>query len=183
MTEIKHPGTIIKTHDSYMTPRYAWANIKKYITPYKDSVVWEAFYGDGKSEEYLRELGMKNVIHKPYPEYDFFKYQPDFDIVISNIPFSQSKEVLTRLKKIDKPFCIIMPVGKMNTQYFRKLFSDSEDPIQIIVPPKRIHFKKLVNGKISDEKSSCCFDCFYYCYKMNLPRDIVWLKDSDLVGS
>lgn len=183
MTAIYHPNTKLEKHDSYMTPKYAWENIKNYLAPYKEKIIWEAFYGDGKSAEYLRELGMKNVIHKPYPQYDFFDYQPDhFDITITNIPFSKSKEVLTRLKKIDKPFCLIMPTAKMNTQYFRKLFENSEDPIQIIIPRKRIHFKKLVNGEPVDKwKSACCFDCFYYCYKMNLPRDIIWLKDSECV--
>jgi hypothetical protein len=24
--------------------------------------------------------------------------------------------------------------------------------------------------------NQCNFDCFYYCYKMNLPRDIIWLE-------
>ena len=71
---------------------------------------------------------------------------------------------------------MIMPCSKLITQYFRKLFSNSESPIQIIIPRKRIQFVKLVNGEIpEDYKSKCNFDCFYYCYKIGLPRDIVWL--------
>ena len=35
------------THDEYMTPKYAWENIKDFIP--KDKVIWEPFYGDGKS--------------------------------------------------------------------------------------------------------------------------------------
>ena len=109
MTAIYHPNTQLEKHDSYMTPKYAWENIKNYLAPYKEKIVWEAFYGDGKSAEYLNELGMKNVIHKPFPQYNFFTYQPDnFDIVISNPPFSKSKEVLTRLKELNKPFCLII---------------------------------------------------------------------------
>jgi len=49
-----HTKTFTK-HDDYMTPKYAWENINEYIP--KDKVIWESFYGDGKSAGYLRELG------------------------------------------------------------------------------------------------------------------------------
>jgi hypothetical protein len=92
-------------------------------------------------------------------------------------PFTKIPEVLERLIQLDKPFILIMPSSKINTQYFRKLFSKTENPIQIIVPRKRIQFEKLVNGeKVKNQKKSCNFDCFYYCYKMGLERDIVWLE-------
>jgi len=157
-------------HDDYMTPKSAWDNIKEYIP--RDKVIWEAFYGNGESGRYLRELGF-NTIHE---EIDFFENDKG-DIVVSNPPFTKCKEVLTRLVELDKPFIMIMPSSKINTQYFRKLFSKSESPIQIIIPRKRIQFVKLVNGEIpEDYKSKCNFDCFYYCYKIGLPRDIVWLE-------
>jgi len=159
--------TFIK-HDDYMTPKSAWEDIKDYIP--KDKVVWEAFYGDGESGKYLTELGF-NTIHK---EVDFFENDLG-EIIISNPPFSLSKEVLTRLKELGKPFIMILPSSKINTQYFRKLFAD--EGIQIIIPRKRIHFVKLVNGeKPEGWKNACNFDCFYYCWKMELPKDIIWLE-------
>ena len=54
-------------YDDYMTPLYAWEWIKQYIP--NDKVIWEAFYGDGSSGEFLKELGF-NVIHEPI---DFLK--------------------------------------------------------------------------------------------------------------
>ena len=56
-----HTKTFLK-HDDYMTPKYAWDNIRHLIPV--DKVIWEPFYGDGKSGEYLRELGFE-VIHEP----------------------------------------------------------------------------------------------------------------------
>ena len=53
--------------DEYMTPPSAWEAIQKYIP--KNKVIWEAFYGDGKSGDVLRTLGFK-VIHD---EVDFFE--------------------------------------------------------------------------------------------------------------
>ena len=67
-----------------------------------------------------------------------------------------------------------MPAPKLCTLYFRENFKDSS--LQIIIPRKRIQFIKFVDGvKVEDLKSQCSFDCFYYCYKMNLPKDIIWL--------
>jgi len=154
-------------HDDYMTPKYAWENIKQFIP--KDKVIWEAFYGDGNSGNYLKELGF-NVIHEPVDFYD-----NDFgDIIVSNPPFSQSKAVMTRLKELDKPFIIIFPSSKINTSYMRQYKNCG---LQIIIPRKRIHFLKLVDGDVPDKwKNACNFDCFYYCYKMNLPSDIIWLE-------
>ena len=43
-----------------MTPKYAWENIKQYIP--NNKIIWEPFYGDGKSGDNLKELGF-NVIH------------------------------------------------------------------------------------------------------------------------
>ena len=159
-------------HDDYMTPKYAWENITEYIP--KDKVIWEAFYGNGKSAEYLRELGCKEVIHD---DDDFFESDKG-EIIISNPPFSKSKDVMNRLKTLGKPFIIIMPCSKICTSYFRNNFKDCDPPIQIIIPRKRIHFEKQVNGEVPKGwKNQCNFDCFYYCWKMDLPRDIIWLED------
>ena len=75
---------------------------------------------------------------------------------------------MNRLYDLDKPFCLIFPSSKINTQYFRKW---KDKNIQIIIPRKRIQFVK--DGNLLENK--CNFDCFYYCYKMNLPKDIIWL--------
>tara|TARA_R110000787_G_scaffold118072_3_gene228837 strand:+ start:260 stop:766 length:507 start_codon:yes stop_codon:yes gene_type:complete len=160
--------TFIK-HDDYMTPKYAWENIKHLIPEGK---IWEGFYGDGTSGKYLTELGF-DTIHEPI---DFFDdaTRPDYDTLVSNIPFSQSKHIIKKLRQLDKPFIILMPTSKINSQYFRENFKDK---IQIIIPTKRIHFTKLIDGKVPDKwKNACFFDCFYYCYKINLPNDITWLE-------
>ena len=167
-----HTKTFLK-HDDYMTPKYAFENIKQYIP--MDKIICDPFFGDGKSGEYLKELGCKEVIHEPV---DFFENDNLGDIIVSNPPFSKCKDIMIRLKELDKPFILILPCSKICTSYFRNNFKDTEDPIQIIIPRKRIHFEKQINGeKPKNWKNACNFDCFYYCYKMNLPRDIIWLDD------
>ena len=160
MANFQHK-TFIK-YDDWYTPKYAWENIIEYIP--KDKIIWEAFFGDGKSGDYMKELGL-NVVHE---KIDFFK-EDRGDIIISNPPFSLYKQILDRLFLLDKPFIIILPSSKINTQYFRK-WKNKE--LKIIIPKKRIDFSKQSNIK----KSNCAFDCFYYCYKIDLPSSIVWLK-------
>tara|TARA_R100001244_G_scaffold98282_2_gene73405 strand:+ start:70 stop:618 length:549 start_codon:yes stop_codon:yes gene_type:complete len=164
-----HTKTFIK-HDDYATPFYAWDNIKQYIP--KDKIIWEAFYLDGASGTHLQKLGFK-VINE---EIDFFKHDKG-EIVVSNPPFTKCPAVLARLVELDKPFILIMPSSKINTQYFRKIFANQDNPIQIIIPRRRINFTKKVDGKTVEQGNRCNFDCLYYCWKMNLPRDIIWLGD------
>lgn len=163
-----HTKTFEK-HDDYVTPKLAWENINQYIP--KDKVIWEPFYYDGKSGSYLEELGCKQVIHE---DIDFFENDCG-EVIISNPAYSLTKTIMPRLKELDKPFILIMPSSKINTSYMRNNFMNCG--LQIIIPRKRIHFIKMVDGKVPENwKNACNFDCFYYCYKMNLPNDIVWLE-------
>ena len=156
-------------HDDYMTPKSAWEDIKEYIPQNKK--IWEAFYGDGNSGNYLKDLGF-DVIHE---NENFFLHNKG-DVVVSNPPFSLVKEILFRLKELEKPFILILPSSRINTQYLREFMKDNDHPLQIIIPKKRIQFTKLVDGKIPvGWKSQCNFDCFYYCWRMNLESDITWL--------
>tara|TARA_R110001606_G_scaffold98649_1_gene217960 strand:+ start:409 stop:915 length:507 start_codon:yes stop_codon:yes gene_type:complete len=159
-----HTKTFLK-HDDYMTPKSAWENIAEYIP--KDKVIWEAFMGDGKSGEYLQEMG-HDVIHN---DNDFFE-SDEGDVIVSNPPFSKCKDIIPRLLELDKPFILILPSSKINTQYFRENFKSTDTSLQIIIPRRRIQFVK--NG--TELQNKCNFDCFYYCYKIGLPRDIVWLE-------
>lgn len=152
-------------HDDWMTPKSAWENIQHIIPKQK---IWEAFYGNGQSGSYLKELGF-DVIHE---DIDFFENDKG-DLIVSNPPFTLVPKVLERLVALDKPFILIMPSSKINTQYFRKLFHNKG--VQIIIPPKRIQFDKMVDGKMVEGKKACNFDCFYYCWKIELPQDITWL--------
>jgi hypothetical protein len=161
-----HTKSFIK-HDDYMTPKYAWDNIKHLIPSNK--IIWEPFYGDGTSGKYLRELGF-NVIHEPV---DFFENNFG-EIIVTNPPFSKVKEIMARLLILDKPFVMIMPSSKINTSYFRAW---KDKHLQIIIPRKRIHFEKKVEGETPEGwRNACNFDCFYYCYKMNFSQDIIWLE-------
>ena len=159
----KFDGEHIKD-DEHMTPKHVWEAIQEYIP--KDKVIWESFYGDGRSGDNLREMGY-DVVHEPI---DFFE-EDRGDVIVSNPPFSLAKQIMARLLELDKPFILLMPSSKINYQYMR-IFKNK---LQIIIPHKRIHFIKLNEDGEPVQTKGCHFDCFYYCYKIGLPNDIVWL--------
>ena len=151
-----------KDSDNYITNKEDWERIKKYIP--KDKIIWSPFYCDGKQKDYFEEMGY-NIIHE---DKDFFSYTPEYDIVIDNPPFSKKKEILKRLKELDKPFILIAPSMMLSYKYFQEDYKD----IQILIPYKRINFKHLNSDK---KNYSPPFASFYFCYKMNLEKDLVFI--------
>jgi len=143
--------------DNYYSKKEVWEKIQQYIP--KDKVIWEAFYGDGKSGEYLKELGF-NVIHEPI---DFFDNNLG-ECIVSNPPFSLRQKVFTRLKELDKPFIIVMFPIVLSCKWFLDLFDD----IQIIIPKKRVKF--IGNGKDNYTPNG---GVWYFCWKMDLPKDLI----------
>ena len=155
--------TDFKKDDSYMTPKEVWESIA-HLLP-KDKVIYECFYGDGKSGQYLTELGFQVEHH----DIDFFT-DPSFnyDILVSNPPYSIKPKVFKRLAEIDKPFLMLVPVSTMTKKFLKTYF---QDKIQIIIPKSRIHFVKN-----SVQTKASWFDTLWISYKMNLEKDITFLN-------
>lgn len=151
-----------KDSDNYMTNKIEWERIKEYIPT--DKKIWSPFYGDGKQKEYFKEMGF-DIIHE---DEDFFQNNKG-DIIIDNPPFSKKKEILTRLKEIGKPFILVCPSMMLSYKYFHELFKDE---IQILVPYKRINFRHINSEK---KNYSPPFASFYFCYKMNLEKDLIFI--------
>ncbi len=161
--------------DEYYTPKSAWEDIIPYLP--KDKIYYEPFNNTSnpqslKSKEYLIELGLTLIDKEPYNEdtddNNFFNDNGEgWDTCITNPPFSIKQKVVKRLKDLNKSFILILPTATINTGYFKDLFRDG---LQIIIPKKRINFNYYL-----DNKKSCCFDCIYMCYNMNLEKDLILL--------
>jgi len=151
-----------KKNDDWMTPKSAFEDIAHLIP--KDKIIWESFYGDGASGKHLTELGFNVESHN----IDFFEPTKfDYDMIVTNPPFSKKIPIFKRLAEIDKPFMILVPVSVITKKYLKK---DFKDKIQIIIPSSRIHFLK--NGQ---KGSGSWFDCCWIVYKINLENDITFL--------
>ena len=149
--------------DDYITPLYAWEQIKQFIpvtnalgTP---TVIWECFYCDGSSGENLRSLGFE-VIHT---DEDFFQSNHG-DVIVTNPPFSKKQAVLKRLKELGKPFILLMPAYVLSSVYWRETIGTKQ--FLLLIPPKRIEFLRDERG-ILKPAGRPSFDCFYYCVGLN----------------
>lgn len=158
------PVISFKKDDDYETGEKLWRMILPYLQPY--NTIYEPFYCTGKSGEILSSFGF-NVIHK---DEDFFLHYNDYeyDIIVSNIPFSIKKKIFDTLREIDVPFIIIVPVSTMTKMFFIDTYKNED--ITILIPPKRMQFDKK-----GVELSRCCFDCIFICYKLGLDKQIIFL--------
>tara|TARA_R100000951_G_scaffold113284_1_gene114987 strand:+ start:392 stop:865 length:474 start_codon:yes stop_codon:yes gene_type:complete len=151
-----------KDSDNYITNKEDWERIKQYIPT--DKEIWSPFYCDGKQKEYFQEMGF-DIIHE---DEDFFENNKG-DIIIDNPPFSKKKEILERIKLLDKPFILICPSMMLSYKYFQDNFKNE---IQVIIPHKRVNFKHLKSNK---KNYSPPFASFFFCYKMNLEKDLIFI--------
>ena len=161
--------------NEYYTPKSAWENIIDYLP--KDIIYYEPFNNIKNpksiaSRQDLIDLGLTLLDKPPYneetKENDFFLDDgKDYDAIIGNPPFSIKRNILQHIKKLNKPFVLLLPSTTINTQYMRNMFRDK---LQLIVPKKRINYNYYI-----DTAKSCCFDTLYFCYDMNLSKDLIML--------
>jgi len=156
--------------DDYMTPKYVWKFLQPFIP--KGKTISDPFTGDGWSARHLRSLGF---LVKDHEGQDFFNLGREdlADAVVSNPPFSKKKEVLRRLKELDVPFMLILPLFVLSTKYLRDLFGSE---IKLIIPPRRLHFRKL--GE-EEAFGTCSFETAFFCWKIELKESITYLEHQD----
>ncbi len=152
-------------YDEVYTPRHAVDPILKYVKP--DSIVWCPF--DTKESNYvimLQELGYKVIYSHKDDNKDFFTYEPDnYDIIISNPPYSIKDDILTRLYELGKPFAMLLPITTLEGKYRNTLYK--KYGLEILVLNKRINFL--------GQKKNNYFNTSYFCYKV-LPQQLVFAE-------
>tara|TARA_R110001606_G_scaffold387131_2_gene551555 strand:- start:2389 stop:2865 length:477 start_codon:yes stop_codon:yes gene_type:complete len=155
--------TLDKDSDNYSTDPNGWDIIKDFIPHNKK--IYAPFYCDGKQKEYFKDMGI-DIIHE---DTDFFTNTYEYDMIIDNPPFSKWFEICAKLKEIDKPFILIAFPKCFLTKKFQNLFKEH---LQIIIPNKRPTFTHLEHPKAGYTPP---FGVWYFCYKMNLPKDIIFI--------
>lgn len=155
-----------KENDHWGTPKSAWQSLQHLIPPY--ITLFDPFYYDGQSGKDMKEVFPKNkIIHEE--GIDFFHHSVQYDMILSNPPFSKARCILKRLKQAGKPFMILLPTPRINTQYFIELFR-GDNNLQLVIPSKRIHF---MSNQL--KKSNANFDCVWIAYKCKFHKDILFL--------
>ena len=156
-----------KISDNYITPIKNWRLIYHLLD--KEKVYYDPFFCDGSIGEELKKDGFK-IIHQ---NQDFFNCElPEFDIILTNPPFSIKEKVFDKFIEINKPFIVIAPSTMLSLKYFQKHFRNK---IQLIIPPKRLTFLHL-DLKKRNKNYTPPYASFFFCYKMELKKDILWIE-------
>ena len=158
-----------KASDEVYTPAYAVRPIVKYVDMFRrPSVVWCPF--DTEESEYvkiLREAGHKVIASHIDNGQNFFYYEPDnYDIIISNPPFSQKDDVLKRLYELNKPYAMLLPIPSLQGQARFPYLQD----IQYLGFDKRINYYK--DEAMTKTQDGVSFGSCYLC-KDFLPKDLI----------
>lgn len=105
------------------TPYYAVDPIVKYLP--KEKVIWCPFDEEWSAfYKHLSELGYQVIRSSLIDGKDFFTYEPEnWDIIVSNPPFSIKDKVLKRLYSFQKPFAILLPLNSLQGKNRYKYFS------------------------------------------------------------
>jgi len=149
-------------YDEKYTPRYGVLPIIKYLP--KGKVIWCPF--DTKNSEFviaLKEAGFEVVYSHIAIGQDFFEYEPtQWDIIVSNPPFSNKKNVFERCLDFGKPFALLMSNLWLSDSSPSRLFREKE--LQLLLFNRRIHY---------DEKNRIPFGSSYFCHNL-LPKQILF---------
>ncbi len=101
---------------------------------------------------------------------DFFIYRPEqFDIAVSNIPFSLKVDIFKRMIfELKKPFVFLMNMMAVNYQIVGELFYSVNPKIQFIIPDKKVSF----DGNTSSFCSGyVCYDFIDHTEFVHLPHN------------
>lgn len=153
--------------DELYTPFYAVAPLLKYIST--DKHIWCPFDEEWSAFFQTFRRGGYSVTRSHLNEgKDFFAYEPsDYDVIVSNPPFSMKDKVLERLYQLNKPYAILLP---LNSLQGKKRFAYLKDGIQLLSFDERIEYHKP-EDMLHTVKGNC-FASAYFC-KGVLPRDLI----------
>ena len=152
-------------NDECYTPDYAVQPILEYIP--QDVTVWCPF--DTEESEFVKQISKTNPVTYSHLDkgQDFFQYQPsEWDIIISNPPFSNKKKFFQRALAFNKPFALIMTNTWLNDSTPKILFKDKD--LQLLMFDKRMEFINS-NGQVNNKIT---FSSSYYCWNF-LPKQII----------
>tara|TARA_R110000823_G_scaffold231263_1_gene357978 strand:- start:146 stop:643 length:498 start_codon:yes stop_codon:yes gene_type:complete len=147
--------------DDYETPANVLKDLLPFITDHK--IIYDPFYCNGLVIKEWNDLNKECINEKKDA---FNREHPDYDIMISNIPFSIKDKCVELGFKLDKPFMLLMPIAALGSKWIKKYF----DRLQFIIPRSRYNFIK--EGVIT---TGCWFDTMWVCYGLNLEQNIIKL--------
>jgi len=169
-----------QSHDCCQTPPYALDPLLPYIP--RDAVIWEPCAGKGSMASTLRSRGYTVIATDILPivstlvdpnvvecSRNCFTWAPaDFDIIITNPPYSINRQIHERCAALGKPFALLVPVETLGMGGLHALF-DEIDHEQLLLD-SRVDF--MMPSQSSWLEGSAQFPTFWSCRGL-LGRQVV----------
>ena len=153
-------------NDECYTPDYAVTPLLEFLAQFRDRIIWCPFDTD-KSQFVLilQRLGFNVIFSHIDTGQDFYEYEPaNWDVIVSNPPFTNKRKIFERCLTFGKPFALLMSNTWLNDSAPKQLFYDKD--LQLLMFDKRIEFNN--NKKIT-------FSSSYYCWNF-LPKQVIMRK-------
>ncbi len=166
-----------KASDEVFTPKYAVTPLLKYLSPTKYTIWCPFDTEDSNYVKVFKEAGHSVIVTHIDNGQNFFTYAPepeDYDIIISNPPFSVKDDIIKRLEELNKPFAILLPLpalqGQKRFSYLKKINDDPNRGLQLIIFDKRINYYK--DKEMKEIQKGVSFASIYLCSQFIHEKEI-----------
>ena len=125
-------------------------------------------------KHFLHNQARKNVKENDYKvipshinNFDFLNDKPDFDfdMIITNPPYSLKDEFIKKCYEYGKPFCLLLPLTSLEGVERGKMYR--EKGIELLV------FDRRCNFIYNNAKKSNWFNASWFCYNV-LPKELIF---------
>ena len=152
-------------NDELYTPEYAIFPLLKYLP--KNIKIWECTdYGESNITKVLKDNGYE-VISTHKKDFDFLNDETDFefDMIITNPPYSLKDEFIKKCYEYNKPFALLLPLTSLEGINRGKMYR--ENGIELLV------FDRRCNFIYDNAKKSNWFNTSWFCWNV-LPQQLIF---------
>ena len=121
--------------DEIWTPHEALAPLVPYLpvsSHDRQFTVWEMAPGEGHLVNHLADEGYMVVGE----DRDGLKWEPYYDLIVTNPPYSKKHLFLQRAVELEKPFALLLPVTTLGVRRCQKWLSD----VDVLFLKRRVDF-------------------------------------------
>lgn len=144
--------------DEVFTPFYAVEPLLEFVP--KSKIIWCPFDEEWSAfYQLFSENGYQVIRSCLKDNQDFFHYEPEnWDILVSNPPFSKKNEVLKRAYSFEKPFALLLPTNSIQS---KKRFEIFRNDIQLLAFDARVDYHTKNNLLYTTKGNH--FSSAYFC--------------------
>jgi hypothetical protein len=153
--------------DEFFTPSIAVEMILPYI-PSHVTRIWECTaITESKIVQVLRNAGYSVVATHIDNGFDFLRHEPlDYDLIVTNPPYSTKDEFLKRAFELKKPFMFLLPISTLEGVVRGKMFR--ENRVQLLIPDRRFSF--------TSRKHGAWFQTSWFTHRLGLGKDLNFIS-------